>query len=74
MDILFAPVKGDEDHHTFIVNGNNHYVIGYYSKSWARLGGMMYRYSDIGMRIRATTRKEIERLITKHLEQIRENA
>ena len=64
--IKFAPIKGDEDKTTLILDGANN-VVGYYDYSWARLGGMMYRYRhSIGM-ITDTTRSGIEAAIKRRL-------
>jgi hypothetical protein len=59
MKIRFAPIKGDPDKTTLILKGTTE-ILGYYDYSWARYGGTQYRYKNL----HATTRKEIERLIT----------
>jgi hypothetical protein len=65
--IKFAPIKGDEDKTTLILDEYNH-VIGYYDYSWSRLGGMMYRYGHAGHgMISKTTRSAIEAAITRRL-------
>ena len=62
MAIRFAPIKGDIDKTTLILGGTilSLKILGTYDQSWARLAGTQYRHKYL----HASTRQEIERLIT----------